>query len=271
MKRKIIKIDEELCNGCGECIPNCPEGALQIIDGKARLISDLFCDGLGACIGNCPLGAIEVEEREAEAYDEDKVMENVIKQGANTIKAHLVHLKEHGEDEFYNQAIDFLKRNDIDIPVIEEIKEELCGCPGMMTKEIKREESEDTASRPVQSVLTTWPVQLHLLNPNASYLKNADLLVAADCVGFAYADFHQRFLKGKVPIIFCPKLDQSTEAYLEKLTHIFKINQIKSVTIVKMEVPCCGGTTGLVEEALRRSGTNTIIKEYTIGINGEIL
>jgi Fe-S-cluster-containing hydrogenase component 2 len=271
MKRKIIQIDEELCNGCGECIPNCPEGALQIIDQKARLVSDLFCDGLGACIGNCPLGAIEVVEREAEAYSEEKVMQNIIKQGPNTIKAHLAHLKDHGENELYNQALNFLKKNNLEIPLIEEKEEEFCGCMGSAPLEIKREAPEASASIPVQSVLTTWPVQLHLLNPNASYLKNADLLVAADCVGFAFADFHQRFLKGKVPIIFCPKLDNSTEVYLEKLTHIFKVNEIKSVTIVKMEVPCCGGTTALVEESLRRSGTNTIIKEYTIGINGEIL
>jgi len=232
MKRKIIKIDEKKCNGCGECIPNCPEGALQIIDGKARLISDLFCDGLGACIGDCPLGAIKVEEREAEPYNEAKVMINVIKGGPNVIKAHLKHLKDHNETKFYNQAIEFLNENKIEL----------------------------------KSELRQWPTQLHLLNPQASYFQDADLLVAADCVPFALNNFHGQYLKGKTLAHFCPKLDNSYEEYVEKLSQIFKLNNIKSVKILKMEVPCCNGTRATVDAALQKSGKNIKIEDITINI-----
>ena len=271
MKRKIIKIDEEKCNGCGECIPNCPEGALQIIDGKARLISDLFCDGLGACIGECPLGAIKVEEREAEPYNEDKVMINVIKGGPNVIKAHLKHLKDHNETEFYNQAIDFLNENKIEIPEQEE-KVVPFACPGMKVvdnKEIpqpplEKGDSESTNYRP--SELRQWPTQLQLLNPQASYFQDADLLVAADCVPFALNNFHGQYLKGKTLVHFCPKLDNFYEEYVEKLSQIFELNNIKSITLLKMEVPCCGGTRATVDAALEKSGKNIVIEDITINI-----
>lgn len=272
MKRKIIEIDEELCNGCGECIPNCPEGALQIIDGKARLVSDLFCDGLGACVGNCPTGAMETVEREAEPYDEEKVMANVIPQGENTIKAHLQHLREHGERDYFNQAVEYLKKNNIPVPRLE-VAQPADGCPGSRAMALKKNKTgnDDRVTGKIHSQLNTWPIQLHLLNPGAPYLKNAELLVAADCVAYSFGDFHRRFLKDKVPIIFCPKLDQGIQRYLEKLTQIFSQMDIKSVTIVKMEVPCCGGTLAIVEKALKRSGKNVIIKEYTISLKGEIL
>jgi len=269
MKRKVITINEEKCTGCGNCIPGCPEGALQVIDEKARLISDLFCDGLGACIGECPTGAMSIEEREAEPYDEYKVMENIIKGGNNVIKAHLKHLNDHNEKELLRQATDFLKENNINIP---DYQEKLaCGCPGTMTKTITREPVHETENINTASKLSNWPVQLQLLNSNAPYLKDADLVIAADCTPFAYPNFHNRFLKGKILTVFCPKLDKTIDQYIDKLTEIFNIQDIKSVTIVHMEVPCCSGISTVVTEALKRSQKNIIVKDYTISINGEIV
>jgi NAD-dependent dihydropyrimidine dehydrogenase PreA subunit len=271
MKRKIIKIDEEKCTGCGLCVPDCPEGALQIIDNKARLISDLFCDGLGACLGTCPEGAISVEEREAEPYDERKVMENIIKQGPNVIKAHLHHLKEHNETDLLQQAENVLKEKGIAVPVPSPGKPPHA-CPGAAMRDM-REKTTKTGNQveKIDSELRNWPVQLQLLNPNAAYLQDADLLVAADCVPFAYANFHRRFLPGKILITFCPKLDQTIENYIEKLTHIFKEKNIKSVSVLHMEVPCCSGTLTVIGEALKRAGKVIPLKDYTISISGEII
>lgn len=281
MKRKIIEIDESKCTGCGLCIPDCPEGALQVIDGKARLISDLFCDGLGACVGACPEGAMNVVEREAEPYNEQIVMENIIKAGPNTIKAHLEHLAEHNEHELLEQAIAVLKEKGLEVPSLktkakphEKPPQEdkmACGCPGSNIKSIKVE--EDKSSREaakLKSQLRQWPVQLQLLNPNASYFENADLLLAADCTPFAYANFHERFIKGKIAITLCPKLDVTMEQYIEKLTAILKIHDIKSLTVVRMEVPCCSGILRLAEQGIRNSGKNVLLKEYIISIEGEI-
>jgi len=278
MKRKIIKIDEEKCNGCSLCIPNCPEGALQIIDGKARLISDLFCDGLGACIGHCPEGAIEIEEREAEEYDEKKVMENIVKQGDNTIKAHLEHLKEHGEENYLNQAIDYLKEQNIENPLKEEIdKPPLpCGCPGsnmidMRTNEKETTDEKNTTNSNIKqkSELRQWPVQINLVPVNAPYFEEADLLITADCVPFAYANFHSDFLQNKILLIGCPKLDD-IEAYKEKITEILKLNNIRSVTVAIMEVPCCFGLKSAVEEAIKNSGKDIPLEQSIITIQGEI-
>lgn len=276
MKRKIIKIDEEKCTGCGDCIPNCPEGALQIIDGKARLISDLFCDGLGACIGTCPQGAITIEEREAEKYDERKVMANIVKMGANVIQAHLKHLKEHNEIGYYTEAINFLKEKNIEIPSKEGEKEHSHqggSCPGSRIMDFRNSKPKTAENTTVThtSEINNWPIQLQLINPNAPYLKNADLLIAADCVPFTYANFHQRFLKGKVLIIFCPKLDVTIEQYINKLTEIFKNQDIQSITLLHIEVPCCFGVESIVKEALTRAGKTIIIKEYTISLQGEII
>jgi len=275
LKRSIIKIDDNKCNGCGQCVPDCPEGALQIIEGKARLVSDLFCDGLGACIGTCPEGAISVEEREAEAYDERKVMDNVVLQGEAVIKAHLKHLDDHGEAGFLNTAIDYLKEKRIDVP---EFKEETTGCsghscPGSTAVELKSKD-ETTVSQnhaAQQSELQQWPVQLKLLNPSASYFENADLLIAADCVPFAYADFHSRFLKGKIVINFCPKLDPYADEYIEKLVAILSLHEIRSISVVRMEVPCCGGVGVLLQKAMEKSGKNILMREYVISLKGEIL
>jgi len=276
MKRTIIQIDEEKCNGCGVCIPDCPEGALQMIDGKARLVSDLFCDGLGACIGTCPQGAISTIEREAEAYDERRVMsENIIPKGKNTIIAHLKHLKDHNETEFYNQAIEVLKEEGMEVPVAEKPATPVgCGCSGTMAQTIERKEenSECCGSEAgPKSQLTQWPIELHLLSPDAGYFNDADILVAADCTAFSYGNFHNEFLKGRKLIMFCPKLDDSTDAYIEKLTALFSRQSIKSVTIARMEVPCCGGTTAIVQEAIKRSGKDIPLKIQVISIGGELM
>jgi len=280
MKREIIQIDEEKCNGCGLCIPNCPEGALQIIDGKARLISDLFCDGLGACIGHCPEGAITIVEREAEVYDEAKVMENIVKQGRNVIKAHLEHLKEHNETEYLNQAVKFLRDRGIENPIEKDDEhnnhkhsQHSSGCPGLRIIDFS-EEKQDTEKADevsLKSELRQWPIQLQLLNPNAPYFKNADLLIAADCVSFTFANFHQKLLKGKILIIFCPKLDSNIEQYIDKLTEIFKHQNIRSITLAHMEVPCCSGIESIVKKAIEQSGKDIIIIKYIISLRGEIL
>lgn len=272
-KRKIIKIDQEKCNGCGLCVPNCPEGALQIIDGKARLVGELLCDGLGACIGECPEGAIIIEEREAEEYNEDKVMENVSKEGSGVITAHLKHLKDHSQKDYLNQAHKYLKKHKIDIPKEEASDELPCGCPGTMVRDFRKEKKAEAKVSIVSasSQLQQWPIQLQLVSPLASYFKDADLAIVADCVPFSYPNFHQRFLKGKALVIFCPKLDKTLDIYLEKLVAIFKQNNIKSITLVHMEVPCCFGLVSLVQEALKQSGKNIIIKDYTISVGGEVV
>ena len=291
MKRKIIRIDADACNGCGQCLPNCPEGALQLIDGKARLVSDLFCDGLGACIGTCPLGAIHVEEREAAPYDENQVMANIVPQGDNVIRAHLDHLEAHGETAYLEQAREFLRERGLPQPTTSKSPEfQGChprrggvsegnvpegGCPGSRLHDRREMESAPTApaaSRAAStSELRTWPVQLQLLNPQASFFENADLLIAADCVPFAHASFHQDFVKGKIPIIFCPKLDRVGDQYLEKLTAILSQHAVRSLHVVHMEVPCCSGTTALVSQALARSGKDIPVHDYTISIQGKLL
>ncbi len=273
MKRKIIKIDEEKCNGCGDCVPNCAEGAIQIIDGKARLISDMFCDGLGACVGHCPEGAITIEEREAEEYNERKVMDYIVKQGPNTIKAHLRHMKDHGEMKFLQEAIDYLKEKNIPVPDLEKSEPLACGCPGSKQQVIipKAKQQSSSPVAEMDSELRQWPVQLALLNPNAPYFENADLLVAADCVPFAYPNFHQRFLKDKILVVFCPKLDKTLDMYVEKLATLFANKNIKSVTVLHMEVPCCGGTGFIVQKALQMANKTMMVKDYTISLNGEIL
>ncbi len=274
MKRKIIEIDQERCTGCGQCIPDCPEGALQLIDGKARLVSDLFCDGLGACIGTCPEGAISVIEREAGAYDERAVMETIAPQGKAVIRAHLEHLLGHGETELHRQAVDYLREQGIPVPDHRGGAggaEGLAGCPGVAAQRIEREPSAGGAGRtePVESELRQWPIQLRLVNPAAGYFDDADLLVSGDCVPFAYADFHRDFLAGRILIIFCPKLDAEIEEYVDRLAEIFTRHAIRSVTVLRMEVPCCGGVRYVVDRALERSGKQVPVTERTISMRGE--
>jgi len=239
--RKIVKIDEEKCNGCGLCIPNCAEGALQIIDGKAKLITDKFCDGLGACLGHCPEDAIKIIEREAEEFDE---------------KAVEIHLH---------------KPNEATQPHQHQHEHQFGGCPSsrVLQFEAPKPGVDSTPKGSSVSELTQWPVQLKLVPVEAPYFQDADLLIAADCVPFAYPDFHQDFLKGKALVIGCPKLDD-IQLYKEKLTAIFKTNPIKSVTVPFMEVPCCFGLVKVTEDAIEASGKDIPFKKVKIGIRGEI-
>jgi ferredoxin len=275
MLRKIIKIDEDKCDGCGVCVPSCAEGALQVIDGKVRLISDLFCDGLGSCLGECPQNALTIEEREAEPYDEKKVMEYIVKGGRNVIIAHLEHLREHAEFEYLRQAKEYLSENGIDVPVLSEAKQEVpkyeaCGCPGSATVELE-EEKEETESGKRVSHLTQWPIQLHLVSPQAPYYQNSDLLLAADCAGFCHPDFHKDYLKGKSLAIACPKLDSHQEIYKEKLVTMINESNLKSMHVLIMQVPCCGGLFQLAKQAIEESGKSLPLKVTVIDLKGEVL
>ena len=293
MKREIIVIDEEKCNGCGLCVPECHEGALQIIDGKARLVSDLFCDGLGACIGHCPEGALTIEKREAEPYDETKVMELMVDKGENTIRAHLNHLKDHGETTFLNEALNYLEQIDHKMDVSEFKENEVNmknmvkelfgtsssgfgGCPGSQARafEVNMDEVEAAGKgqpNPVQSELRQWPVQLHLLNPQANYFREADVVLTADCVAYAMGDFHRRFLKGKSLAIACPKLDTNLESYVAKLTSMIEDARINTLTILRMEVPCCGGLVQMAQMAAQQAGRRIPLKEIVVGVQGDVL
>ena len=274
-KRKIIKIDEEKCNGCGVCIPNCPEGALQIIDGKARLISDIFCDGLGACIGHCPQGAIITEERDAEEYDEKKVMKNIARAGKNTIIAHLKHLKDHGETGFLKEALEFLEEREIEVDFNEKTdihSFQPQGCPGSKTMDFSDEkinEIEESGTRTSQ--LRQWPVQFHLIPPNAPYFQGKDVLLVADCVGYSLGDFHKDYLKDRSLAIACPKLDSNLDVYLSKLTSMIDDAKINTLTVITMEVPCCSGLLGLAKKAMENASRKIPVKSIVVSIKGEIL
>jgi Pyruvate/2-oxoacid:ferredoxin oxidoreductase delta subunit len=238
--RKIVRIDEEKCNGCGLCIPNCAEGAIQVVDGKAKLVSDKFCDGLGACLGHCPEDAITIIERQAEGFDE---------------KAVEVHLHNRREVQPKPQP---------------KPQPEFTGCPSSRVLQFQVPKPIEKANAtPSESALSQWPIQLKLVPVNAPYFEDADLLIAADCVPFAYANFHQDFLRGKALVVGCPKLDD-IHLYKEKLTAIFKANSIKSVTVPFMEVPCCFGLVKATEDAIEASGKNIPLKKVKIGIRGEI-
>ncbi|HZX45339.1 MAG TPA: 4Fe-4S binding protein [Candidatus Nanoarchaeia archaeon] len=271
MKRAIVYIDEEKCNGCGLCVPNCQEGALRIIDGKARLISDLFCDGLGACIGHCPQGAITIEQREARPYDEAKVMaENIVPKGRNTIKAHLEHLKEHGAHEYLNEALAYLKDKGVENPMEEVAGKTFCGCPGARTMSFSTQ-GEATEEGRRGSQLRQWPVQLHLVSPMAPYFSGKDVVLSADCVAYALGDFHKDYLKGKSLTIACPKLDRDLEEYVNKLVSLIDDSKINSLTVMTMEVPCCQGLLSIATEAARNASRKIQIKSIVVGIKGNII
>ena len=230
MLRKIIKIDEDKCNGCGACAAACHEGAIEMIDGKAKLTREDYCDGLGDCLPACPTNAITFEEREAPAYDEDAVRQ--------------AKMKKHG----------------VKLP---------CGCPGTQSKAIKREAPAAVKSAPVASQLSQWPCQIKLVPVNAPYFEDANLLIAADCTAFAYGNFHNDFIRNHITLIGCPKLDEGD--YAEKLTQIIANNNIKSVKIVRMEVPCCGGIENAVKRALQASGKFIPWQVVTVSTDGRIL
>jgi NAD-dependent dihydropyrimidine dehydrogenase PreA subunit len=276
-KRKIVKIDEEKCTGCGLCIPNCPEGAIQIIDGKARLVSDIFCDGLGACLGHCPEGAITTEEREAEPYNEKKTMENIVKAGKKTIIAHLKHLKDHGETTFLKEALEFLEERDIEVNWEEE-SECSCShvphhaCPGAQMKDFsdeKKDTTDESGSR--SSQLRQWPIQLHLIPPFAPYFQGKDVLLVADCVGYSIGDFHKDHLKDRSISIACPKLDTNQEIYVDKLIKLIDGAKINTLTVMTMEVPCCTGLLGLAQKAAEKASRKIPIKSIVVGIKGDKL
>lgn len=232
MIRRIIEIDEEKCNGCGACATACHEGAIGMIDGKAKLLRDDYCDGLGDCLPTCPTGAISFVEREAAAYDEEAVKQAQLKKHADTLP---------------------------------------CGCPGSQSKTIDRAENSSTVfdSKPFVSRLSQWPVQIKLVPVNAPYFDNANLLIAADCTAYAYGNFHEEFIRNRITLVGCPKLDEVD--YSEKLTEIIANNNIKSVTVVRMEVPCCGGIENAAKRALRNSGKFIPWQVVTISTNGEII
>ncbi len=237
MNRKIIEIDEALCNGCGACVTGCAEGALAIVEGKAKLVNEVFCDGLGACIGECPTGALKMIEREAAEFDE------------KAVEGHLL-----------------------------EQKTPAGGCPGMKLRfaepskvEKSKAEAREISGQVIPSELNQWPTQLHLVPPAAPFFKDRELVVLSTCSPSASPDVNWRFIRGRAMVIACPKLDR-TEGYVEKLTDILASNGIPKVIIVRMEVPCCGGLTMMVKEAVQQSGrTNLIVEEATIGLNGDLL
>ena len=243
MLRKIVKIDQEKCNGCGLCVPSCAEGAITIINGKAVLAADNLCDGLGACLGDCPQDAITIEEREADAFDEAAVHRHLNEQGkpAPEHKPAAPAHHHHG------------------------------GCPGSRAMQFARPQANAAASVPGsrQSQLGQWPVQLSLVSTSAPYFQGADLLITADCVPVAYAGYHEDFLKGKAVVMGCPKLDDNN-FYLNKLTELLKISDVRSVTVLKMEVPCCGGIAHTARQALAAAGKDIPYKEVTISLQGEI-
>jgi NAD-dependent dihydropyrimidine dehydrogenase PreA subunit len=231
--RKIVHIDEDLCDGCALCVPSCAEGAIQIIDGKARLVSEMYCDGLGACLGDCPQGAITIEEREAADFDEDAVK---------------LHLAE--EERAENPAA--------------------CGCPSTTMALLERSGTSTEAERDSgPSALDHWPVQLTLVPPGAPFLQGTDLMLVADCVPFAYPGFHKDFLRGHSLLVACPKLDDYP-AHLSKLTEILRSSDIKNLTVVHMEVPCCFGIVQMARQAAQASGKDIPVKEVNISIKGEI-
>ncbi|MCE1187696.1 MAG: 4Fe-4S binding protein [Ignavibacteria bacterium] len=272
MLRDVITINEELCDGCGECVTSCVEGALQLINGKAKLISEMYCDGLGACIGNCPQNAITVIKKECEAYSEIKTLENIIPQGEAVLVAHLKHLFMHGQKTYLQEAFDYLGEQGIEIDREQVTKVEK---PVVQTP-VRKVQTEIAAcacneSEPAESELQNWPVQMHLANPLSDSFRNKDLLIAADCVPFAYRNFHQDLLKDKAVLIACPKLDNNKEAYLNKLITLFTDNKVKSVTVAVMEVPCCSGLVHLVKQALEYSGAEIPFIYKVVGIEGSIL
>jgi ferredoxin len=248
IKRNIIEIDKDKCNGCGLCVQACHEGAIEIIDGKARLVSDEYCDGLGDCLPECPTGAIRIVEKDTVAYDEEAV------------ERRKAELKERERKECKP-----------DLP---------CGCPGTVarlvekkgqkTGDLYKDEAGNCDCDEAASELRQWPIQLNLINSRAGYLEDADILIAADCTAYAYANFHKRFMRGRITIIGCPKLDD-IKYYKEKLTDIFKNNNIRSITVVRMQVPCCSGIVNVVRAAMLDSKTIVPYSEIVITPDGDIV
>lgn len=233
--RKIIEIDDELCDGCGQCVPSCAEGAIQVVDGKARLVAEKYCDGLGACMGECPNGALKIIEREADDFDEEAV-------------------------ETYLSSR----------PVEPEPMPMACGCPSTQIQTLTPAPLNRDSKARAASTLGHWPVQIHLVPATAPFLKGADLLITADCVPVAYPNFHQDFVKGKVVLVGCPKFDD-VEAYIEKFTEIFKTANIKSIMALVMEVPCCSALPVILRRAMDAAGKKIPLEQVVVSTRGDIL
>ncbi len=250
-KRPMVLIDEELCNGCGDCVPSCAEGAIQIIDGKAKLVADNLCDGLGACLGDCPEGAITVVEREAEDFNEQAVEEHLMK-----MKSEQESVRPEGQYEHHDDG-------------------PACGCPGSMMKSFDDDKAETPAAGgemvAAASALRQWPIQLHLVSPMAPYFQEADVLLAADCCPFAMGDFHSNHLQGKSLAIACPKLDDGQDSYVQKLTAMIDQAKVNTLTVMIMEVPCCGGLVQLASQAAAAAERKVPLKKVTIGLRGDVL
>ncbi|MFW9987117.1 MAG: ATP-binding protein [Candidatus Odinarchaeota archaeon] len=247
VKRKIIKIDEDLCTGCGNCIVDCAEGALKVIDGKAKVINEVFCDGLGACISGCPEGALEIIEREALEFDEESVEKHLESMSLNNkVEQELI------QETFSEHSHQY-------------------GCPSAKTMVLEEPEKKKEISGKITSTLRHWPVQMHLINPKAPHYQGADVLLSADCVGFTYGDFHRDFMKQKSIAIACPKLDQDKEVYVEKIKTLIDDAKINTLTAVIMEVPCCSGLLALAQEGSKRASRKVPIKLVVVGIKGNIL
>ncbi len=268
-KRKIIEIERDLCDGCGLCTTACMEGALALdAENKAVLVRELYCDGMGACLDVCPTGALKIIERDSEEYDPKRTFAHVLKTRGKEAAAqvhgieenaanHHSHHGEHGGHHRHHAP---------------KMPEKLaCGCPGSLAQEIRREPETDEDSKVSgRSELTQWPIQLHLVSPFAPYFQNADLLVAADCTAFALGSFHQDLLKGKKIVIACPKLDE-TDHYAQKIAEIIKLNDLRSLSVAIMTVPCCSGLVRLVEDAVALSGANIVPQKIVVGIDGKVL
>jgi len=252
--RKMISIDEELCNGCGECVPSCEEGALAIVDGKAKLVKEIYCDGLGACLGDCPTGALKVEVRDADDFDPDAVTEHLKAQG-RAVPDHMPSPESLRLDKPAGGP------------------KPMGGCPGsaMQTMTPCGQANIPTANAPsTGSALSHWPVQLRLVPPTAPFLKGADLLLTADCVPVACPDYHSKFLNGRVVVMGCPKFDNQME-YVEKLAGIIAESDLKSITVLEMEVPCCSSMSAILAEAVKRAGKSVATTRVTIARNGSVL
>ncbi|UCC13047.1 MAG: 4Fe-4S dicluster domain-containing protein [candidate division WOR-3 bacterium] len=256
VKRKIIKIDEELCDGCGNCIPACPEQALQIVETengkKARLVKELYCDGLGACLGNCPTGALSIIEDEVEPYDDEATIQRIKESAPEMLETHIKHMQEHGHASHAQHKHTATH-----------------ACPSAKVMQWEKAEQKGEKVGRIDSQLRQWPVQIHLVPAAAPYFKNADIVFVADCVPFSYANLHQDFIKGKAVAVGCPKFDDA-DAYIEKITNIIRQSQPKSLTVVTMEVPCCSGLVSIVKQAIQQSGSDLPLKTVIVTIKGEI-
>ncbi len=263
MKRKIIEINEDLCNGCGDCIVGCAEGALQLVDGKAKLVKEDFCDGFGDCVGTCPTGALQIIEREAAEFDEEATIE---------------HVRKTGGEEAVQRMLGAAEEHEAKEKAMNDSKNKMGGCPGLKVRfgNKQKEEQPKTAApevsgQVIRSDLDQWPIQLHLVPPTAPFFEGKELVVLSTCSPVASPDVHWRYVRGRSLVVACPKLDR-TEGYIEKLSAIMAQNNIPKVIVVRMEVPCCGGLTMISKQAHAASGrTDLVVEEVTIGLDGELL